>query len=231
MGFRSRPHPKGGALRNGSKLSCRGTRAVFLALSASTLTAACGGGAEDAGPEEGDGTVTELWGDYCIATFVEDYEYVDGVGDVAFTAKSGDRYLISTFFGINDEIEMLYLTEDGAKEFTVPGTGIFASNCRPETAIEVYGVFSDVTVFANDNLTSPVCELSNGEVSSTGSGVGVSTIDINVNGPTTYEVYLGGFSTKCGTGVGYVSVPETTVWGTSAWMVPFQTVAAPLVLE
>jgi hypothetical protein len=201
-------------------------RHLPFALTATLLTAACGG-SKDEGPDDGDGTVTNVWSGYCVATFTEDYEYVDVFGDVAFTAMSGEEYLISSFDGFDGEVEMLYLTDDGAEEFTVPSAGVFTSNCAPETAVEMYGVFADVTVYEDEALSTPLCQLSNGNVASTDSGTGFSTIDINFDGPTTYQVYLGGFADTCGADVGYVSVPETMVWGITTWLVPFRTVAAP----
>lgn len=184
-----------------------------------------GGGGAGAGSASGDGTVTEQWAGYCTGTFTEDTPIPDAFGDIAFTARAGSEYLLSDFsdtFG--ERAEFLYLTDVGPSTFRVDpndaGEWPFTSNCAIGEGIPYSGVFDDVSVFADEELTTKICDLSEGSVlrAAAGSGYGFSS---SSGASAIYEVILGPFSAECeGHGLGYVLVPRTTIFGTTTWLVP-----------
>lgn len=211
---------------SGALSSC--TVAFFLAFAIS-----CGSGDEDDEEEvedvtaSSDGTVTSEWSGYCTATFTEDFQITDVFGEDTFVAETGEEYLVNRASG--DEADLLFLTSVGPDDFTVPlGDGSPIELSCGEMVETYYAVFDDVTVYETEDLDTPLCELSQGDVASTDGGTGYAVTAINFNGPSTYEVILGGFSEQCGASRGYVSVPEITVWGTDTWLVPFSQLLAPV---
>lgn len=195
-------------------------------VTGSVLTA-CGGGS---GAPQQPQTTIDTWSDYCIATFTEDHQVIDFFGDVAFTAVAGDEYVISRLAA--DEAELVFLATTGPETFTVEGsteTRPFTTPCEAGATSDHYAVFSDVTVFADEELTTPLCDLAAGAVhprEPTGSGYSITGSSVGSN--LTYEVILNAFSTECGgADRGYVSVPETTVHGTNTWLVPIIGIVGP----
>jgi hypothetical protein len=200
------------------------------------LSAASGCGGDDDGGDgqQGAGVVTAPWDAYCVATFSEDTLVLD-FGDPLFTARAGESYLMTSFatFGGETRADMAYLTPKGPYDFTVTaaaGTTLpFTSNCQVDQAKPYQAAFTDVSVFADEALTTKLCDLSAGTVVPASSGIsGHSSTGLSFNGPETYQVYLNGFSASCG-GVetGYVSVPETTAFGVTTWLVPIARIIGP----
>jgi hypothetical protein len=75
----------------------------FVSVIAAVLLVGCGSnsGASN-GNASGSGQVTDEWSSYCVATFTRDVAIADMGGDVAFTARTGEKYLLtdySTFGG------------------------------------------------------------------------------------------------------------------------------------
>lgn len=214
---------------SGALSSC--TLALCVAFSVS-----CGGGDEKDDEENveditasSDGTVTSEWSGYCTATFTEDFQVTNVFGEDTFVAEGGEEYLVGRADASGDEADLLFLTSVGPEEFVVPlGDGSPVELSCGELVETYYAVFDDVTVYETEDLTSPLCELSKGQVASTDGGTGYAITAINLNGPSIYEVILGGFSEQCGASRGYVGVPEITVWGTDTWLVPFHQVFAPV---
>jgi hypothetical protein len=51
---------------------------------------------------------------------------------------------------------------------------------------------------------------------------------LSFSGPATYELFLNSFSTQCNSATsGYISVPETQLFGTTTWLVPVISVMGP----
>jgi hypothetical protein len=210
-------------------------KALWLAGGLLVLTG-CGGddsdGGDDAGAS-GDGTVTEPWTSFCTATFTEDTPIVDAFGEAAFTARAGDEFLLSDFddsFG--GRAELLYLTNAGPDSFEVEanagGAWPFTSNCTIGQGLPYYAVFTSVSVFAEEELATKVCDLEAGSVlpaSGIGRGYGFSG---SVPGAAIYEVILGPFSAECeGLGSGFVRVPQTRSFGSSTYLVPIVGIIGP----
>jgi len=199
------------------------------------LTAGACSGSDDDGAETTEsvsGTVTAVWSDYCIATFDDDVKLRDVFDEPTFTAKAGEAYLISSLDSMfGDEATLLFLTPDGPADFTVStaeGEQPFTTDCDATTAVTSYGVFTDVTVYATEDLEQSICELSAGDVASANGATGYVIATSAWSGPQVYEVFLGGFADGCGGAEsGFVEVPETTVWGGTTWLVPFATVMGP----
>ena len=198
---------------------------------------ACSSGQDDTtGGGDGGGQVTSEWQSYCVATFVQDYTVVDVFGDTLFHVKAGSEYLVLDYSEWSGEPEatLAYLSAAGPYDFDVATTGApFTSNCDLENATGYYAAFTDVTVYQDEALTTPLCELTAGTAepldgsSMAGSSL-VMTDDIDLNGPSTYEIYLNSFSARCGgADTGFVSVPETRVLGVYTWLVPIQVVLGP----
>jgi hypothetical protein len=213
--------------------------------------AACGGSDDDdhgggggggtgngGGTGSGAGTVTEAWAGFCTGTFTEDTVIVDGFDDRLFTARAGEEYLLAAYGAFLGEVraEFVYLTSAGPATFEVgpdaAGAFPFTSNCEPDAGVPYYAVFTDVSVYAEDTLTTKLCDLEAGTVlpaaSSSPRGYAIAGDGFSLSGPHTYQVYLNTFSASCGGAeVGYISVPESRVFGATTWLVPILGIIGP----
>lgn len=209
-------------------------RALWLVGTVLALTG-CGGSDGDGGGDvqSGDGTVTEPWTGYCTGTFTEDTPILDVFDEPAFTARAGDEFLMSDFddsFG--GRAEFLYLTNAGPDSFEVEpradGTWPFTSNCEIGQGVPYYAVFKDVSVFAEEGLTTKICDLSAGSVLPAGSsGRGFSFVGSD-GSSAIYNVILGPFAADCGGATdGYIRVPQTSSFGSTTWLVPLAGILGP----
>ncbi len=176
------------------------------------------------------GQVTDAWRDYCTATFKSDVAIQDPFGDTAFTAHSGEKYLLTQFdtIGGGPQVKIAYLTSLGPDSYAVPVTGgaetfPFTSNCTIDNTVQYYVAFTDVTFYATKDLTNKICDIPAGTSlqRDTTVNAGSSATSFAFSGPQTYDVMLNVFSKMCGNATdGYVSVPETLVLGVTTWLVP-----------
>ena len=209
------------------RLSC-----LVSALACSVSLTACGGSSGDGGSGGNGETTVDDWQDYCIATFTEEYPVLDFFGDVAFTAHVGDEFVMASF-DVGENPELLYLAETGPEVLELEesdGTLPFVSNCTAGSTTNHIAIFSDTTVYAEQELTTPICELSAGHAvphdPTTQSGY--ATTGDGFGDTTTYEVYLNALSAECGgASLGYISVPQTTVFGTITYLIPIQLIVGP----
>jgi hypothetical protein len=200
------------------------------ALAGALSLAACGG--SDDGSGRSSGTVTEQWAEFCTATFTRDTRILDVFDEPMFTAREGEAYLLANYSSGSGEL--LYLTDAGPEPFEVraddAGTLPFTSTCEPDAAFPYAAVFDDVTVYAEEALTTRLCDLAAGTARpSTGGPRGFSIVgDISLSGPQTYEIYLDALSELCGgSELGYVSVPRTHLFGADTWLVPIVSIVGP----
>jgi hypothetical protein len=171
--------------------------------------------------------VAAPWLDYCTATFVEDTAIRDVFDDTLFTAKAGETYLLSDHgpgFDAAEEAEMIFLSTGGPATFTVGGeAGMLplTSDCFSGGTTSYSAAFTKVTVYAAEDLSTQLCVLDAGSTApSSGGGHSVAG-EFPFSGPQTYGIYLGGFAAQCnGADVGFVSVPETQIFGITTWLVP-----------
>jgi hypothetical protein len=196
----------------------------------------CGGGEDEnggEGSESQDGTVTEEWAGFCTGTFTKDTAVLDVFDEPMFTALAGEEYLLadlSDTFGAR--AEFLFLTDVGPDSFVLEpdaeGAWPFTSNCAIGEVVPYYAVFDDVTVFAEEELVTKMCDLSKGSaLPSAGSGRGYAYIG-SEGSSAVYEVILGPFSEECGgADRGYISVPQTRSFGSTTWLVPFSGLVSP----
>lgn len=193
--------------------------------------AACGGG--DGGTSGSvNGTVREPWTGFCTATFTEDTQILD-FGEPLFTARAGDEYLLSDFddsFG--GRAELVYLTSAGPDSFEVEPSAAetwpFTSNCEIGAGVPYYAAFTEVTVYAEQELSTRLCQLSAGAaLPADGTGRGYAFASTSQDGSATYEVILGAFSAQCGQGTGYISVPQTRSFDSTTWLVPIIGIIGP----
>ena len=181
--------------------------------------------------------MTEEWSDYCVATFTKDYAVQDVFDRSLFTARAGERYLITTYGDgfTTDTASLAYLTDKGPYDFDVAApTGTqnfpFTTSCTFGATVSYYAVFDDVSVYADEAMTTKLCDLQRGTVlpRDTGTSSGFSAVTLNFSGPNTYDVYLNAFSAQCGNAEsGYVSVPSVRVFGSTTWLVPIAAIAGP----
>jgi hypothetical protein len=196
--------------------------------------AGCGSDDDDGdGAGSGDGTVTEPWSAFCTGTFTEDTPIVDAFDEPAFTARAGDEFLLSDFddsFG--PRAEFLYLTNVGPDSFGVEPradeTWPFTSNCTIGEGVPYYAVFKGVSVFAEQELATKICDLSEGSVLPAGSSGRGYAFAGSAGESAIYEVILGPFSAECdGNERGYISVPRTRSFGSTTWLVPIAGIIGP----
>lgn len=196
----------------------------------------CGGGDKDDagnGAESGSGTVSEAWAGFCTGTFTQQTPIADAFDEPMFTARVGDEFLMSDFedsFG--GRAEFLFLNGAGPDSFELEagdgGGWPFTSNCTIGQGVPYYAVFNDVTVFAEKELTTKVCELSAGSVLPAGnSGRGYAFVSA-VQGAAVYQLILGPFGAECnGLGSGYIRVPQTKSFGSMTYLVPVSGIIGP----
>ena len=208
------------------------TTGWFVSFVAGILLVGCGSGS---GTSNGSGQVTDQWSGYCVATFTRDVAITDGGSNVVFTARTGEKYLLTDYgtFGDQAQAAIAYLTAAGPDIYDVPMTGAvpFTSNCTIDKTVQYYAVFTDVTVYDSEALTKEICSLSAGTVvpRDTTTNAGYQSTAFNFSGPQTYEIMLNALSSQCGGATdGYVSVPQTTVLGVTTWLVPITTILKPL---
>jgi hypothetical protein len=196
--------------------------------------AGCGGSDDDGnGAVSGNGTITDEWAAFCTATFTADTPIVDAFDEPTFTARAGDEFLLADFSdSFGGRAELVYLSNAGPDSFDVEpsadGSWPFTSTCAIGKGVPYYAVFTNVTVFAEKELTTKVCDLSKGAARpADGSARGYS-FSGSLGSSALYEVLLGPFSTECG-GVakGFVSVPQTQSLGSTTWLVPFASIIGP----
>jgi hypothetical protein len=205
--------------------------ALWLAGSVFALVG-CGGGDSSGGSANGDGTVTEAWAKYCTATFTEDTPITD-FDRTIFTAHVGDEYLMSDYSdSFSPRASFLYLTNDGPDTFEVKArsdaTWPFSSNCTINKGVPYYGVFKTVSVFAEQGLTTKLCDLSADTVLPAGSSGRGYSLASSSNGAMIYQVILGPFAEQCGgQDKGYVRVSQTQSFGSTTWLVPIAGLIGP----
>ena len=197
------------------------------------LCCACGAGGDEEDEDSPSGTVTEEWREFCVATFTKDYEIIDSFDEPQFTAKKGEEYLLSEFgdsFG--PSAQLIYLWPGGPEEFTIEGNTTaefpFTTSCPLNTAQPYYAVFEDVTVYADEALSTKLCDLEAGTaLPRTNALAGYSITTLEFFGPNVYEVYLNAFSAQCGADTGYVNVQPVESFDSTTWLVPIIGVLHP----
>lgn len=195
----------------------------------------CGSSGDDGGdgPGSGNGTTTQQWAGFCTATFTEDRPIIDAFDERIFTARVGDEFLLSDFSdAFGGRAELLYLTNVGPDSFEVEpsadGAWPFTSNCTINQGVPYYAVFNDVSVFAEKELTTKLCDLAEGSVLPAGTGGRGYSFSGASGGSAIYEVILGPFGAECGgLGNGYIRVPQTSSFGSTTWLVPIAGLLGP----
>ena len=168
-----------------------------------------------------------------MATFTRDVAITDGGSDVVFTARTGEKYLLTDYssFGSQPQAKIAYLTAAGPDIYDAPMTGAvpFTSNCTIDKTVGYYAVFTDVTVYDSEALKNEICFLSAGTVvPEDTTNAGYSSTSISFSEPQTYDIMLNALSSQCGGATdGFVSVPQTTVLGVTTWLVPIVTILKP----
>lgn len=210
---------------------------ALLIVQALTLVG-CGDDADSAGSTNtnpsANGQVTDAWRAYCIATFTEEYDVVDPFGDTLFRARPGQEYLIADFDSAR--LELVYLTPQGPSTFEIEGGATaahlpFTSNCTPGQTRSYYAAFTAVSVYDTKERSTKICDLAEGSVAPILPNVNAgyaSVGDFELSGPTVYELELNAFSAQCGgASSGFISVPETEVFGATTWLVPVISIVGP----
>jgi hypothetical protein len=190
----------------------------------------------DTGDPAPNGQANDYWAQYCVGTFKADHVVLDHFDEEIFSAKAGDRYLISDL-GSNPSavtIYLLYLQETGADVFDVSSSDgddalPFTLNCDRATDTQHYGVFADVTVYATQALDRPLCNLAAGRVvPSNGSVPQNDVVGTTEDGAWIYEVSLNNFSPECQNAVtGFIRSPRVEVNGVIKSLLPMRRIIGP----
>jgi hypothetical protein len=203
-----------------------------LWLAGALAVTGCGSG-DDGGAEGGDGTVSEQWAGFCTATFTQDTPIVNAFHEPMFTARAGDEFLLSDFSdSFGGRAELLYLTGAGPDSFEVEpsseGAWPFTSSCAINEGVPYYAVFASVSVFAEKELTTKVCDLREGSVLPAGNGGRGYQLSSAAGDSAVYQVILGPFGAECGgLAQGYIRVPHTMSFGSTTWLVPIVGIIGP----
>jgi hypothetical protein len=164
-----------------------------------------------------DGQVVAPWDAYCVATFTRDFTVKSFFDDVLLEIQKGDRYLLAA--GSFDE-RIVYIGEDGATDLRIETSDTpYTSSCRTSDAR--FSVFADTTVYADLELTMPVCELKAGQLFPAGA-YSVTLAD------DAYEVSFAGLASVCdGTTGGFVHPVHVELEGGGTTDAPFVQIAVP----
>lgn len=197
--------------------------------------ASCSGscGSSGDGSSSGGGTVTEQWAGFCTGVFTEDTPILDSRGEPAFTAREGAEYLLADFpDSFRGRAKFLYMTQVGPDSFTLKPNADrawpFTSNCAVGQGVPYYGVFDDVSVFADPELTTKICDLGAGSVLPAANAERGYALARSSWETTIYEVTLGPFSEECEDHPrGYVRTPRTNSFGSTTWLVPIAELIGP----
>ncbi len=203
-----------------------------------TSGSSSGGTGGTSGSSSGAGTITDDWRAYCVATFTADYDVMDPFGDLLFTARAGEEYLVmeypNPFSASSNSASLAYLTPNGPMDFDVegpastPGTP-FSTDCPANGAREYYAIFTDVSVYAEDTLTTKLCDLEAGTTVPLQGGIatGFGLASISSEGAV-YEIFLNALSAQCGGAEnGFVLVPQVRVLSTTTYLVPIRPIMGP----
>jgi hypothetical protein len=202
---------------------------LLLVTACGLLLTACGNVVDESGDPQ---TTVDDWSDYCVATFTEDYTFINASGDTTFTAHPGEKYVVASL-DAGEPPELVYLAAAGPEIFVVDAEADalpFTTNCTAGSTTDHVAVFSDAIVYESEDLSTPICELSAGSVRPRDTSLpsGYASTLTGVNSGRTYEVQLNSFGPDCGGAeVGYVSVPRTTSFGWTTWLVPIITIVGP----
>jgi hypothetical protein len=180
------------------------------------------GGSGGGGAPSGGGQVVAPWDTLCVLEFTADYDVLD-FGDVLFTAKSGDRYLMgSTTFAATT---ILYLTPEGQAEFELEDDAEFTSNCM-SSGTDHAAVFADTVVYADEALTMERCMLEAGTHAPGSVGFALAGEDIFTS--NTYEMTFTGLESFCdGMSTGFVEGTNITIGNASFGQPAIANVLAP----
>jgi hypothetical protein len=200
-------------------------------LGVALFCCACGGGDDE--EDRPAGTVTEEWRDFCVAKFTRDYDVIDSFDEPQFRAKKGEEYLLAEYgdtFG--PSAQLVYLWPGGPEEFSIDVNTTaefpFTTSCPLNTAQPYYAVFEDAAVYAEEALTTKLCDLEAGTaLPRTSALAGYSITTLEFFGPNVYEVYLNAFSAQCGADTGYVNVQPVESFDSTTWLVPIIGVLHP----
>ena len=153
-----------------------------------------------------------------------------------FTVHAGEEYLLTSYPEPFSSAKIAYLTSTGPYEVDVQPnadhTGFpFSTDCPIDLQARSYfGVFADVSVFAEPGLVTSLCALKQGTVLPRvldARGAGYVLESESATGDI-YEVYLNAFSPQCGGATsGYISVPVMELFGTPHIVVPFRVLTGP----
>ncbi|MDC0716252.1 hypothetical protein [Nannocystis bainbridge] len=156
----------------------------FKALVGALAFAACGGDGGDF--ESNNGQVSDELAGYCIATFIEDFEFLNPSGGVALSVEQGQRYLLT---GLPDSPAIVYQHKDGAFDLDLDeGTGSIDAPCLADglALASEHVAFARLDVYSDQALQNRVCTI---EKFARGNAIGFGYVADNV-----YELFLdGGF--------------------------------------
>lgn len=200
---------------------------VFGLLGCTLLLAGCGESVDGSLPGE---TTLEDWRDFCVATFTQDYTVLDHLGDVDFTAKAGDEYLVASLG--SDAARLIHIAATGPYEFDVEAADHellpLTSTCQAGSTTNHLAVFSDIIVFADRERTTPICTLAAGTTRPYDATSTFGYILNSTNGQAYFEIWLNAFSADCeGAESGYVEVPSTWLFEATTWLSPIHTISGP----
>lgn len=177
-----------------------------------------------------DGQVIAPWDSLCVATFTEDFDIVDTFGDVELSVKAGQRYLLGepSFFGTST---IYYIGSEGPVDLEIDVSDAtmppFTSSCDGGTTTSLSAVFVETTVYADEDLTMPLCTLS-ASTTMAGDGVDYAFAGGDLFSSSTYWVDLGALSSSCdGNSEGYIKAGEVEIGSTSYTVIPVATVLGP----
>lgn len=206
-------------------------RATFV-LTGLLWLAGCSEGVDDSDGMGGAGsaeTTVDDWRDYCVATMTEDYEVLDSRGEPLFTAKTGDEYLVSGL-GLHSA-GLVYIAPNGPYSFRIEtNDGLWPAtfSCLYGLTTPYWAVFVSATVFAEPELTTPVCELEAGTHSPLGSAPTSGMTSGGMSGAYFFELRGNALGPTCeGIDVGYVETASTRVLGDATLLAPVGVIVGP----
>ena len=168
------------------------------------------------------GQVVAPYDELCVATITEPFDVFDAFDEVVISLEAGARYLqgAGSFSGES----LVYIAHEGHIEIDLDADAPLSSSCTGRTE-QVAAVFVDTDVYADKELTRPLCTLEAGSFAP--GAVGLALVG-RVFESSTYAISFDGLEEHCdGRRVGFGASTQVTVGSSRHIGIGLATVLGP----
>jgi len=184
-------------------------RVTLLGMLVAVACVGCGDDVDDGGMSSTpapNGQVVAPYDELCVATIAEPFDILYSFNEVVISVEAGERYLQGARLFSGDSI--IYIAHAGQIEIDLDVDAPITSTCTGRTE-QFAAVFVDTDVYADRELTRPLCTLEAGLIAP--GAVGLALVG-QVFESSTYVISFDGLEEHCdGVNEGFVASTEVTV--------------------